>query len=279
MNTPILTNEQTRALLEALGEAPRSKQTDELRRELDQDFALLKAGLSKMPPMPAHILNRLRAGEEADWQERERTQKQKTTTPQGFTVIQGGASSATKPKAAAPRKTMHAGAWLALAAMMVAAAFITSLVLKGDGATQPTFAWTNAKDPGQLYDVWVLPADGSDAETAPAMFVAKNVRSPVSLAQMAPGPKESPTKPLLLEKEKPHRLLVCLATVGKFGGDAVPFTPQKQVEVAAPSATAVLERLVKANRMADAQKVLNALPESVRDEPAVLEIAKKIPAP
>lgn len=272
MNSQPLTPEEQQALLEALGEAPTSGGSDELRRELKKDFALIEAALAPVPPMPAHILKRLQSTGDAEWEASYGLEKARGKTgPGDFTVIRGGATGG---KAAATRRPMKVASWIALAAMFVVLGVVTSLLLRGD-ATQPTFAWTNADD--QLYDVWVLPPEG-DVETVPALFVAKNVRSPVSLKDMVPGPGEPASKPRALEKEKPHRLLVCLATVGKFGGDAVPFTPGAKVEVPTPKAADVLNRLVKAGRIPEAQKVLEALPESVRDEEAVREIAKKIPA-
>ena len=282
MNTEPLSAEELQALREALGEAPVSRPDDPLRQELCKDFAKLNAVFRytpsssgadddlPVPPMPAHVLARLQAGGDAAWKERQDAQQRG-----GFTVV---------PKIEATTRAQPTGSrqrggstpkWLAMAAALVVLGLVASLLFKGGDPTQPTFAWNDASSPNQKYDVWVLPPEG-DAENAPVLFVKKDVRSPVKLADMKPGPKQPQDAALKLEKDKPYRLLVCLATVGKFGGDAIPFNPQGKVTVPAPTAPAVLKRLIDTGRTSDAQKVLKALPEAVLADPAVKELEQKM---
>lgn len=258
MNANELTAGELRALQEALGELPPSDSPDPQSQELRNDFNLFDAGLRPVPPMPPEIAARLKASADDLWESR--YGKKQATAPQPIR----------KP---VPQRRALPGWMLAAAAVVLLGTVASVFLATRSDASNPTFVWENSADKDQLYDVWVLPAEG-DAEKAPALFKAENVRSPVKLAAMQPG--KGSTAPRL-EKDKPHRILVCLASVGKFGGDAVPFTPDKTVQASTPTAPAVLKRLIDAGRMEDARKVLAALPEAVRDEPQVLELAKQVP--
>jgi hypothetical protein len=129
--------------------------------------------------------------------------------------------------------TRHTG-FLRLAAVLAIVAAITWLLIPsttptarvvitspGDviSETQPRIAWTSKDAPGQKYDVWILPAEG-DHLTTPALFVAKNVTSPVSFAQLQPGTEVAATG---LQPSTDYRVLVCLADAGRTAGVPVPF--------------------------------------------------------
>lgn len=85
--------------------------------------------------------------------------------------------------------------------------------------TRPAIAWNSKDEPGQKYDVWILPAEG-DHLTAPALFVAKSVTSPVSFSQLQPGAEAAATS---LQPGTDYRVLVCLADAGRTAGVPVPF--------------------------------------------------------
>jgi|JI10StandDraft_1071094.scaffolds.fasta_scaffold187753_4 hypothetical protein len=85
--------------------------------------------------------------------------------------------------------------------------------------TRPTIAWSSKDKPGQKYDVWILPAEG-DHLTAPVLFVAKNVASPVAFSQLKPGPTTTTAD---LQPGTDYRVLVCLADAGRMAGVPVPF--------------------------------------------------------
>jgi hypothetical protein len=85
--------------------------------------------------------------------------------------------------------------------------------------TQPRIAWTSKDKPGQKYDVWILPAEG-DHLTAPALFVAKGVTSPVSFDKLQPSPDSADTA---LQPGTDYRVLVCLADAGRMAGVPIPF--------------------------------------------------------
>jgi hypothetical protein len=85
--------------------------------------------------------------------------------------------------------------------------------------TQPRIAWTSKDQPGQKYDVWILPAEG-DHLTAPTLFVAKGVTSPVAFSQLQPSAEAAGTA---LQPGEDYRVLVCLADVGRMAGVPVPF--------------------------------------------------------
>lgn len=129
--------------------------------------------------------------------------------------------------------TRHSG-FLRLAAVLALLAAVTWLLIPtstptarvvitspGDviSETQPRIAWTSKDAPGQKYDVWILPAEG-DHLTAPALFVAKSVTSPVSFTQLQPGAEAAATA---LQPGTDYRVLVCLADAGRMAGVPVPF--------------------------------------------------------
>jgi len=154
-----------------------------------------------------------------------------------FSVIQGGAqdapkrelpaggtrTSARRPfvllRLAAVLALLATGTWLLLPTATPTARVV--VIAPGDviSETRPRIAWNSKDKPGQKYDVWILPAEG-DYLTAPVLFVAKEVTSPVQLDEMKPGPEMLGTE---LEAGKDYRVLVCLAAVGRHAGVPVPF--------------------------------------------------------
>lgn len=102
--------------------------------------------------------------------------------------------------------------------VQVARVVITS---PGDiiSTTRPRIAWTSKDAPDQRYDVWILPAEG-DHVTAPAMFVAKNVTSPVEFSVLEPSTGIASED---LQPGTNYRVLVCLASAGRMAGVPVPF--------------------------------------------------------
>ena len=270
MNEPDLTEAERQALREALGEVPPTFENTALRNEISADFAAIRSVLkpsavdatvdespSEIPPA---ILAKLQDFQNATWEQLHR--RAPIPIDVGRKIPQPVVTRWSKPAFIA----------VGIAALLAVLGVATKLVLPSGGTFQPTFAWENSVDSSQKYDVWVLPAEG-DPETAAPLFKVFNKRSPVKLSEMQAADGKSTS----LKKDEPHRLLVCLATVGKFGGNAVPLPAQNEIKVEPPTAPAVLKRLINAKRLTDAQKVLAALPASVRDEPEVLELAKQIP--
>ena len=88
-------------------------------------------------------------------------------------------------------------------------------------STRPVIAWESKEPPGQLYDVWILPAGGDylSKEKAPALFEAKAVSSPIDFARL--DRKQSTDHTLKAGEE--YRVLVCLAGVGRMSGAPVTF--------------------------------------------------------
>lgn len=127
----------------------------------------------------------------------------------------------------------HSG-FLRLAAVLVLAATVTWLVMPHASATArvvitspadeitetaPRIAWNSKDKPGQKYDVWILPG-GADHLSAPALFVAKSVTSPLRFEDMQPGPGAGP---VVLQPGTEYQVLVCLADAGRMAGVPVPF--------------------------------------------------------
>lgn len=85
--------------------------------------------------------------------------------------------------------------------------------------TRPVIAWNSQDKPGQRYDVWILPAEG-DHLTAPALFKAEKVTSPVTFDALKPGKGITDSA---LTAGADYRVLVCLADAGRMAGVPVPF--------------------------------------------------------
>ena len=85
--------------------------------------------------------------------------------------------------------------------------------------TRPRIAWNSKDKPGQKYDVWILPG-GADHLSAPALFVAKSVTSPLRFEDMQPGTGAGLAS---LETGAEYQVLVCLADAGRMAGVPVPF--------------------------------------------------------
>jgi hypothetical protein len=188
----------------------------------DEDAALA-AALSKRVAIPPAVLARLRA---------ERTQTGAKTAEADKIVAFPFGSSAT---AHAGRTKGRAWPWMAAAAAIAVAGLVGYQMWPRDPAaivtrspqgtvttTQPEIAWENA--PGKNYNVWILPAEG-DYTTAPALFVAKGVRSPVPFSALKPG-KDLPADKRSLDPEKEYRVLVCYNDTGSTGpGERIAGTP------------------------------------------------------
>ncbi|MFM7607212.1 MAG: SUMF1/EgtB/PvdO family nonheme iron enzyme, partial [Prosthecobacter sp.] len=84
---------------------------------------------------------------------------------------------------------------------------------------QAAVAWNSKDKPGQKYDVWILPG-GADHLSAPALFVAKSVTSPLRFEDMQPGTGAGLAS---LETGAEYQVLVCLADAGRMAGVPVPF--------------------------------------------------------
>lgn len=123
-------------------------------------------------------------------------------------------------------------AWLRVAAVLVLAAAVTWMVLPHSPAmarvvitspgdeiedAKPRITWNSKDKLGQKYDVWILPG-GADPLTAPALFVAKSVTSPLRFEDMQPGAGQAS-----LQAGGTYQVLVCLADSGRMAGVPVPF--------------------------------------------------------
>ncbi len=188
---------------------------------LDEDPALATA-LSKRVPIPPAVLARLRA---------ERLQGEaKETEKSRIVAFPSGAASA--------RSKGRAWQWMAAAAAIVVAGLVAYQMRPGDTAkagaivtrspqgtvatTQPEIAWENT--PGKKYNVWILPKEG-DYTTAPALFVAKDVQSPVAFSALKPG-KDLPADKTELDPDKDYRVLICYNDAGSPGaGERIAGTP------------------------------------------------------
>jgi hypothetical protein len=121
---------------------------------------------------------------------------------------------------------------LRLAAVLVLAAIVTWWVMPDATSTArvvitspadeiadttPRIAWNSKDKPGQKYDVWILPG-GADPRTAPALFVAKRVTSPLRFEDMQPGAGQAS-----LQAGVTYQVLVCLADSGRMAGVPVSF--------------------------------------------------------
>lgn len=178
------------------------------------------------PPMPDHVLQRLREVADTSWAERrERESASKITS---FTVV----SSSTATPAA---RSIRPGVWLALAAAVAATLVVLTRILPESGApmakvallapnpgapspfVDPIFVWESRDEPGQQYDVWILPEDGDQITTKP-LYVAENVTSPLPLTAMKNGDAAATGLP-----EGGYQVLICLADAGRHAGVARPF--------------------------------------------------------
>lgn len=129
----------------------------------------------------------------------------------------------------------HSG-FLRLAAVLILAATVTWLMMPHAPATArvvitspadeitdtaPRIAWNSKDKPGQKYDVWILPG-GADHLSAPALFVAKSVTSPLRFEDMQHGPGAGAGQ-VVLQPGTDYQVLVCLADAGRMAGVPVPF--------------------------------------------------------
>lgn len=147
------------------------------------------------------------------------------------------------------------------------------------GMTEPMLVWENA--PGQDYNVWILP-DGANQETAPALFVANDVRSPVPFSALKPGPGHEDKNAKSLKPGTQYLALVCLSGGGRLAGVTVPFHTAPAAIGAPPSPTspettlALTRQLLNAGRASDALMVLVKLPENVRTSPDIARMEAEV---
>ncbi len=183
-----------------------------------EDEALV-AALAKRVPVPSAVLARLRA-ERAGLKESETTETKIVTFP--------------SPAALPARR--RSWTWMAAAAAIAVllgfagyqmwprtpGSIITRSPAGTVDTTRPEIAWENA--PGKKYNVWILPSQG-DYTTAPALFVAKGVRSPLPFSALKPG-KDTPPDETELKADADYRLLVCYDDAGDPGpGERIAGTP------------------------------------------------------
>lgn len=279
MNPSELTREELQALREALGEAEPTGQHDARRKEYERDFAVIAGMLADddEEPMPDHVLARLQRSGDTDWEARDLRIKAMAAgfsfVPRMAAQIDPIAPSPQRSRTPPPQRFRRVQPWLAMAAVFVVLGLVAGLLFTSADPTRPTIAWVNATDPEQKYDVWILPDNNIHKEDAEVLFVATNVRSPVKFDQLT----AKVAGRVRLEKDKPHRLLVCLASAGRFAGEAVKFIPQAEITSPTPTAPYMLKKLLGDKRTKEARQLLAALPESVREDPAVLELAKQVP--
>ncbi len=202
--------------------------------EFWNDVVVPAAGVSEgssandweIPPMPDHILQRLREVADTSWAERqERESASKITS---FPAV---SSSTTSPGARSSRPAV----WLALAAAVAATLVVLPRLPQRSGAptakvallapnpavpspfVDPIFVWESEDKPGQQYDVWILP-EGGDQFTSKPLYVAENVTSPLPLTAMKNADAAATRLP-----EGGYQVLICLADVGRHAGVARPF--------------------------------------------------------
>lgn len=177
---------------------------------LPEDAALATA-LGRVIPVPTQMLERLHADRDLAMKECRATAAEAKVRH----VIPLSSAPPVRRSAFRP--------WLAAAAAIVVAALATwqfwprgpapiaNISPQGEvGTVRPEIAWENAAD--KSYNVWILPAEGEHT-TAPALFVAKGVRSPVKFANLKPGKGAAPGT-TELEPDKDYRVLICYAGTG-----------------------------------------------------------------
>jgi hypothetical protein len=181
----------------------------------------LTEALSKRVPVPPVVLARLRA---------ERETLGETKAAQGKVIAFPGTDS--RPARHRLWNWMAAAAVIAILGVVgyqmrprddTSSASIVTRSPQGTVATtQPEVAWENT--PGKSYNVWILPKEG-DYTTASALFVARNVRSPLPFSALKPG-KDVPPDKKELDPDKEYRLLVCYHEAGGSGpGERIAGTP------------------------------------------------------
>lgn len=135
------------------------------------------------------------------------------------------------------------------------------------GVMRPILVW-DAR-PGQRYDVWILPAEGTHME-APALWTAKSVLPPLDFSELIPSPTlTAASRPTTrLEAGMDYRILVCLADAGRIAGVAVPFRTTAGAIKSLPAASLPAARqLAASGRPADALMLLTQLPTAERNRP------------
>lgn len=313
MNPP--SDLQALMALDALGEATPEQQA-ELRRQLAAEAALAAqhaalrdtaarvadsaAAFAPPTPLPASVLARM---EDA----RTRALAHATATHAraggagnvvafpGPGAVPASARVATAPAARVTRSRsrLQLLAWAAVIGVLATPAMLwltrgpenviatasPALAPRGEtGMTQPTLVWENAA--GQDYDVWILP-EGADQQSAAALFVANEVRSPVTFSTLKPGPA-NPEKAPALKPGTRYLALVCLAGKGRMAGVTVAFETSPAAIGAPPSPTdaatalTLIRQLLDTGRSSDALMVLSGLPEPVRALPEVTALETRI---
>ena len=173
------------------------------------------------------------------------------------------------------------GWWLSHRQETTLATASPALAPRGEtGMTQPTLVWENA--PQQDYDVWILP-EGADQKTAPALFVASKVRSPLPFASLQPGPANE-QRTTALNPGTPYLALVCLSGRGRLAGVTVAFKTSPAALGAPPvpsdaaTALALIQHLETSGRTSDALMVVASLPPAVASHPEIVAMAGRLRA-
>jgi len=171
------------------------------------------------------------------------------------------------------------GWWLSQRQSTNLATASPALAPRGEtGMTQPTLVWENA--PQQDYDVWILP-EGSDQKTAPALFAARRVRSPLPFASLRPGPANV-LGARELQPGTPYLALVCLTGHGRLAGVTVAFKTAPAALGAPPVpsdpavALALIRQLEAAGRASDALMVIASLPYDIRVSGGVVAVEARL---
>jgi hypothetical protein len=252
--------------------------------ELDVTAHILRSAVATPAAAPTHVLADL-----------DQTRREALTSRLAAEAKSSGAETVVPfaPAAGdrAARKRWSVADWLAIAASIVVVAGMVYLIFgpqkpdntiavlapRGEtGLAQPTLIWDG--EPGQRYDVWIIPAEGSHID-APALFVAKNVQPPVAFTDLQPGPalQGQPDAPRTLTPNTSYRLLVCLANAGRLAGTAFPFhTASNASSQPAPADFATAKQLAATNRPADALTILLTLPPTDRLRPEVRDFEAQL---
>lgn len=205
----------------------------------NEDTALA-AALSKRVPMSPAVLERLRT---------ERLAMTSGPAESNNKIVAFPSGSSAAPRV---RSKTRLWQWVAAAAAVIVveitayqmrpsepgkpSAIVTRSPQGTISSTQPEIAWENV--PGKNYNVWILPKEG-DYTTAPALFVAKGVRSPIPFSALKPG-KDTPPEKRELDPDKEYRVLICYNDTGLTGpgeriaGTPVPFRISRAAEEKLP---------------------------------------------
>jgi len=252
------------------------------------------------PPMPESVLARLREVAAESWAERvesmqraeasaategaARATEEATIALFPRTAPAGGGGAAV-PQAGGP---FRPALWLALAAALALALVALPRALRPPTAVEvaqvsllaptpdspsafadPVFVWESGDPPGQRYDVWILPEGGDQLESE-ALYVAREVASPLPLSAMEAGSRAAP-----LLASGGYQVLICLAGKGRLSGVPSRFevaegaAPAPDWSGATPGEQVVALQQLLATDPEAALMAIAALPEASRRLPEI----------